>query len=127
MIETAAGASQTAFSVEIDNIDGVLPKDAEINFYRIVQECLSNVLKHAHAAQASIQIRNTKDLLTLTVRDDGRGFAQESEEIGSIGGFGLTGISERAQLLGGRAVIRSAPGHGTTVMIEINSEGCVQT
>jgi signal transduction histidine kinase len=125
MIETASSASQTAFSVEIDNVDGVLPKEAEINFYRIVQECLNNVLKHSRAGQASIQIRNSRDLLTLTVRDDGQGFAQESVQTGSVGGFGLTGISERAQLLGGKAVIRSAPGHGTTVTIEIDS-GCVQ-
>ncbi|HTF44832.1 MAG TPA: ATP-binding protein, partial [Terriglobales bacterium] len=64
----------------------------------------------------------TKELLTLTVRDDGKGFPPDSALAGSLGGFGLTGISERAQLLGGRAVIYSAPGHGTTVTIEIHSE-----
>ncbi|HMJ60730.1 MAG TPA: two-component regulator propeller domain-containing protein [Bryobacteraceae bacterium] len=122
MIDTAAAASQTAFSVEIDEIDDVFPKESEINFYRIVQECINNILKHSQAAEASIRIRRTKELLTLTVRDDGKGFAPDSARAGSLGGFGLTGISERAQLLGGRALIYSALGHGTTVTIEIHSE-----
>src|SRR5262249_42508443 len=47
MIETAAGACLIAFAVEIDEIDGVLPRPAEINFYRIVQECVNNILKHS--------------------------------------------------------------------------------
>jgi len=102
---------------------GVLSPAAETAFYRIVQECVNNILKHSQAAQASIRIRRTKERLTLTVRDDGRGFAQDSAPAGSLGGFGLTGISERAQLLGGRAAIHSALGQGTTVTIEINSEG----
>jgi signal transduction histidine kinase/streptogramin lyase len=123
MIETASAVSLTTFCVEIDNVDDVFPKQTEINFYRIVQECVNNILKHSQASQASIRIRRTKERLTLTARDDGRGFAQDSAQEGSLGGFGLIGISERAQLLGGRAAIQSAPGQGTTVTIEINSEG----
>jgi signal transduction histidine kinase len=123
MIETASAASSTTFSAEIENIDDVFPKELEINFYRIVQECVNNILKHSQAAQASIHIQGTKERLTLAVRDDGRGFAQNSAPPGSLGGFGLTGISERAQLLGGRAEIHSAPGQGTTVTFEINAEG----
>ncbi len=123
MIETASAASLTNFSAAIDNVDGAFPKQVEINFYRIVQECVNNILKHSQAAQASIRIRRTKERLTLTVRDDGRGFAQDSDQAGSLGGFGLTGISERAQLLGGKAAIHSAPGQGTTVTIEIDSRG----
>ena len=122
MIDTASGASQTAFSVEIDNIDDVFPKQTEINFYRIVQECINNILKHSQAAEASIRIRRAKDLLTLTVRDDGKGFPPDSAQAGALGGFGLTGISERAQLLGGKAVIHSVPEHGTTVTVEIHAE-----
>jgi signal transduction histidine kinase len=100
----------------------VFPKQTEINFYRIVQECVNNILKHSQAAEASIRIRRAKDLLTLTVRDDGKGFPPDSAQAGSLGGFGLTGISERAQLLGGRAVIHSVPEHGTTVTVEIHAE-----
>jgi signal transduction histidine kinase len=119
MIDTASAASWTIFRAEIDDIDSVFPKESEINFYRIVQECVNNILKHSQASQASIRIGRTKDGLTLTVRDDGRGFAQDSSQADSLRGFGLTGISERAQLLGGRAAIHSTPGQGTTVTIEI--------
>jgi signal transduction histidine kinase/ligand-binding sensor domain-containing protein len=119
MIDTASAASWTIFRAEIDDIDSVFPKESEINFYRIVQECVNNILKHSQASQASIRIGRTKDGLTLTVRDDGRGFAQDSSPADSLRGFGLTGISERAQLLGGRAAIHSTPGQGTTVTIEI--------
>ena len=120
MIETASAASSVAFFAEIDDIDGVLPKEAEINFYRIMQECVNNILKHSKAAQASVRIRRTREGLTLAVRDDGKGFEQGLAQAASFGGFGLIGISERAQLLGGRAAIHSSPGQGTTVTIEIN-------
>jgi len=84
---------------------------------------VNNILKHSQASQASIRVVRTKHGLSLTVRDDGRGFAQNSSQADLLGGFGLAGISERAQLLGGRAAIHSTPGQGTTVTIEINSEG----
>ncbi len=123
MIEMASAASPTDFSAEIDNIDDVFPKSAEINFYRIIQECVNNVLKHSKAAQASVRIRRTPERLTATVRDDGSGFAPDSANYDSqLGGFGLTGISERAQLLGGKASVHSTPGQGTAVTIEIDVE-----
>lgn len=123
MIETASAASSTVFSAEIDNVDDAFPKSEEINFYRIVQECVNNILKHAHAAQAVIRVHRIPGHLTVTVGDDGSGFKPDSANSDSrLGGFGLTGISERAQLLGGKATIESAPGQGTTVTIEIDSK-----
>jgi signal transduction histidine kinase len=121
MIETASTVASTSFSVEIDDIDGILPNQAEINFYRIVQECVNNVLKHSQAPQASVCIRRTEERLHLTVRDDGVGFTPGASKSDPLGGFGLAGISERAQLLGGKAAIHSAPGQGTTVTVEIAS------
>jgi signal transduction histidine kinase len=121
MIETASTASSISFGIEMDNIDNLFPKADEINFYRIVQECVNNILKHSGAARAAVQIRRNGGGLTLTVRDDGKGFAHNVNA--GMGGFGLTGISERAQLLGGRAGLESLPGEGTTVMIQINPEG----
>lgn len=121
MIETALTASSISFGIEMDNIDNVFPKADEINFYRIVQECVNNILKHSGATRAAVQIRRNGGGLTLTVRDDGKGFAHNVQA--GMGGFGLMGISERAQLLGGRAGVESIPGEGTTVMIEINPEG----
>jgi len=102
-------------------VDGSLPQKDEINFYRIVQECVNNILKHSEAAQATISIRRKGQGLTLMARDNGRGFTPGATTISPLGGFGLTGISERAQLLGGNATFESAPGRGTTVTIEIKS------
>jgi signal transduction histidine kinase len=123
MIETASASSSIRFSSEIDNVDTVFAKPSEINFYRVVQECVNNVLKHSQAAHASVCIRHSHDRVTVTVQDDGRGFAADSRNLDSpLGGFGLTGISERAQLLGGKAIIQSAPERGTTIVIEIALE-----
>ncbi|MBV9500205.1 MAG: hypothetical protein JO138_12605 [Acidobacteriaceae bacterium] len=121
MIETAGASGAIGFFAEIDDIDGSLPQKDEINFYRIVQECVNNILKHSEAAQATISIRRNGRGLTLMARDNGRGFAPGATTISPLGGFGLTGISERAQLLGGNATFESAPGRGTTVTIEIKS------
>jgi signal transduction histidine kinase len=123
MIEMASAASSIRISAEIDNVDAVFAKPAEINFYRIVQECVNNVLKHSQAAHASVCIRHSNERVMVTVQDDGRGFAPDSGNSDSpLGGFGLTGVSERAQLLGGKATIHSAPERGTTVVIEIALE-----
>jgi signal transduction histidine kinase len=121
MIETAGTSGSTGFFAEIDDIDGSLPQKDEINFYRIVQECVNNILKHSEAAQATISIRRNGRGLTLMARDNGRGFTPGATTISPLGGFGLTGISERAQLFGGNATFESAPGRGTTVTIEIKS------
>jgi signal transduction histidine kinase/ligand-binding sensor domain-containing protein len=123
MIETASSASATRFSAQIDDIDDAFPKEAEINFYRIVQECVNNILRHSQAAHAMVRIQRAGGRLTMIVRDDGKGFASDFPKSDApAAGFGLTGISERAQLLGGKAEIQSAPGQGTTVTIEIDRD-----
>ncbi len=122
LIETVAAASSIAFSAEIDDVDGLFPLDAEINFYRIVQECLNNIVKHSRAEHGLVWAERNGPRLTLTIRDDGAGFTLGStHEDRPHDGFGLTGISERAQLLGGKATIQSAPGQGTTVTIELDA------
>jgi ligand-binding sensor domain-containing protein/signal transduction histidine kinase len=120
IVRSASAASTIAFSVEIDDIDDVFPKDSEINFYRIVQESLNNILKHSSAANASITIRRDQAHLSLTIHDDGKGWTLHGPQPdGHPGGFGLVGISERAQLLGGTPRIQSAPGQGTTISMEV--------
>jgi signal transduction histidine kinase len=59
IVRTVSNASETRFSSEIDNIDDVFPEDLRINFYRIVQECLNNIVKHAHATKAAISVKRT--------------------------------------------------------------------
>jgi signal transduction histidine kinase len=123
VVTKASAATGIAFESEIDRIDDVFPKEWEINFYRIVQESVNNLIKHSQATQASVTVRRTTDELQLVVRDNGNGFTPVEATGGSArGGFGLIGIAERARLLLGTAKVQSAPGQGTTIIIEIPLE-----
>jgi signal transduction histidine kinase len=116
MIETAANSSGIQFTTEIDNVDAVLPGQTEINFYRIVQECVNNILRHSQATRAAIRVKRSAERLELVVEDNGRGFTPGDVHQG----FGLAGIRERTQLLAGKLDLRSVPGQGTTVIIGID-------
>jgi len=120
IVKKASGASSIAFTMTTDEIDNVFPKDSEINFYRVVQECINNVLKHSAATEASVVVRREPAKLRLTIRDNGQGFTPGAAGPSQPGGgFGLIGMTERAQLLGGKPVIQSAPNQGTMISIEI--------
>ncbi|HKX82785.1 MAG TPA: two-component regulator propeller domain-containing protein, partial [Pyrinomonadaceae bacterium] len=120
IIRASQSASAIEFASEIDDIDGYFPKDAEINFYRIVQECVNNLVKHSEATTASVKIRRSGTYLDLEIGDNGKGFTPGQTE-SKTGGFGLTGIVERAEIFGGNVEIRSAPQQGTTIKIRLNS------
>jgi signal transduction histidine kinase len=120
IIKQAGMATTITFTSDIDAIDNVFVKDSEINFYRIVQECINNLVKHSQATAASVSIRHAPDGLQFTIRDNGRGFAPHAVNSKSEwGGFGMIGVSERTQLLGGRLVFHSEPGKGTMVSVKI--------
>ena len=87
------------------------PVEIETACFRIVQEALSNVARHAHARNIEVTLTAHDDALEVTVRDDGVGFNVERQR----GGLGLVGMSERAELVGGSLDIESVPGAGTTV------------
>ena len=89
-----------------------LAPEVESTIYRIVQEALANVAKHAQATRADIAVVEADDRVIVEVRDDGRGLGS-SDTTGT--GLGLAGMSERAELLGGRFEVESAAGAGTTV------------
>jgi signal transduction histidine kinase len=98
-----------------------LPPDLELTAYRIVQEALNNVVQHAQASQAWIKVRFEAEHLILSVRDDGQGFEAPDlpDALARRGHFGLMGIQERAFLYGGQMSIRSTPGEGTEVIVQI--------
>jgi signal transduction histidine kinase len=102
-------------------MDGVrLPPDVEINLYRILQEALNNIAKHAEAASVSVLLERKGNELMLIVEDDGRGFDPEKKVYEEGGkGLGLVGMRERAQLAGGSAEIESTPGGGTTILVRV--------
>jgi signal transduction histidine kinase len=85
--------------------------------FRVLQESLTNVAKHADATQVEATLERTGDEVILTVRDNGRGFSVAAPR--KQGSFGLTGLRERAFLLGGDVTLESAPGQGTTVEMRI--------
>jgi len=118
LLKKAEAASGIHFVAAVDDLKEVLPRDSEINLYRIVQECVNNIIKHSKASEATVTSRHLGNRLLMTIRDNGTGFTPGAAT-GNAHGFGLLGIAERAQLLGGQASIHSAPGQGTTTTLEI--------
>jgi signal transduction histidine kinase len=94
---------------------------AEAALYRIVQESLANVARHAQARAVELVLRHEGESLLLSIRDDGRGFdAADLEALkGREGSFGLASIRERASMLGGDCSVRARPGEGTTIEIRV--------
>lgn len=105
-------------TVDAEALDGALTPEAELAVYRIVQEALSNVVRHAHATRVEVRVMRDDGNVVLEVYDDGSGFSPE-EVMGSGGGLGLFGMQERAAYLGGRVEIRSEPGAGTRIRAEV--------
>ena len=120
VVRTAASVSEAAFTTDIENIDDLFPEESRINVYRIVQEGLNNIIKHANATEASVTIRHTAGGVRLSIRDNGQGFSPASGAQANGGGFGLTGIAERVQLLGGKTAVHSTPGKGSEISIEFD-------
>jgi signal transduction histidine kinase len=116
LIEKASAVSGIQVSADIAPIDGCLSADAAINLYRILQESVNNVIRHALATKANVEIWREDGGLHVTVADNGRGFSVES---GSCRGLGLTSIAERVKMLGGVHTIVSTPGQGTTLSIQV--------
>lgn len=109
---------------EIDNIDRILPPEAEMSFYRIIQESIGNVAKHAEATKVTVKARRTASRLQVTIADDGKGFDPNALPATSdrSGGFGLLGVAGRVRMLGGTRRIESSHGKGSTISIEIDLE-----
>ena len=114
-----AGGLDVDAHVELAGGNGLpaarLRGELETGVYRIVQESLTNAVKHGGARRASVEVLEHDHRITVTVRDDGAGFDLDA----STAGFGLTGMRERAELLGGKLTVTSAPGAGTTVGVSL--------
>lgn len=101
-----------------------LPEAVETALFRITQEALSNVVKHAAATQAVITLQLEDGSVTCTVEDNGRGLRHNAHSLASVapGHLGLIGMRERATLLGGQFELTSTPGAGTRVRVSIPLE-----
>ena len=92
-----------------------LPAHVATSVYRIAQEALQNVVKHAEAGQARVRLLTHGDTITLEIEDDGKGFSPEASNAAT--GYGLPGMRERAELLGGTLEVKSYPGQGTLLRL----------
>ena len=123
MLGRVSRACGLPIRVDLDDIDDLFLDDTEISVYRIVQEGISNVVRHARATTASVTIRRHEGRAVVEIADDGVGFVVATRHAGGpAGNFGLTNLEERARALGGRMEVVSRPGHGTTLWIELNPE-----
>jgi two-component system sensor histidine kinase UhpB len=110
-------SAQTGVSAELHTAGDPrsLNSEQEIVVYRVAQEALSNVAQHAAARRVELGLSADRDGVELTIRDDGRGFDPATER----DSLGLSGMSERARLLGGRLDVESRPGGGTELVLQV--------
>ena len=113
---------QQRFGIQVDfitrDVDGRLPVEMETVIYRIIQEALTNVVRHAQASNASVIIDCRSDTVRIIVEDNGVGFVLVEKQNGKS--LGLQGIRERAALFDGTLTIETEPGQGTTLFIELS-------
>jgi len=95
---------------------GLLSRDQELHLYRVIQEALANVARHARATRVTVRLGRQRDAVVLVVRDDGVGLAKTSAR---ETGLGLITMRERADLMGAKMLLRSAPRHGTELHVTI--------
>jgi two-component system sensor histidine kinase UhpB len=110
-------AAQTGIKADLiaTGESSALAPDEEIAIYRIAQEALANIARHADAKKVEVDLRTGADGVELTVRDDGRGFEPDRPATG----LGLGGMAERARLVGGELTVESQPGAGTELCLRV--------
>jgi two-component system sensor histidine kinase DegS len=122
-IEVFSGTCGMKIGFRYDGTDAGTEYYLTSTIFRMVQEALSNVKKHAEASSVDIELNLSDRRITLDITDDGRGFAVDELAARKFdrlkGGFGIQGIRERLELIGGSLTIRSAPGKGTSLHIDI--------
>ena len=129
MIRRVEDASGIRFTTEIAKLDGLFSPDEEINLYRIVQECLNNIVKHSGASAGTVRLQREEDLVEMIVSDNGKGFVESAFAAPTSDGhgqprrgFGLMGIRERALLFKAVPTLHSVPGAGTTITIRFTPQ-----
>jgi signal transduction histidine kinase len=115
MIDMVGDSSPVEIDSSIEDLHNELPRETSIAIFRIVQECLNNIIKHSDASRASVSLVRRDGKLIVEIVDDGRGFAAT----GINKGLGLRGIRERADMIGARLRIDSSTGSGTSVALSM--------
>lgn len=117
MAEDAAARANLALDLSIADELPSLSPDVEQCIYRVAQEAVMNVARHARAKILTVNLESAGEKVTLTVHDDGVGF--DADKKGKANDYGLKGMRERAQLAGGELTVASKPGEGTTVKLVV--------
>jgi signal transduction histidine kinase/ligand-binding sensor domain-containing protein len=120
-VRKLSAASQIRIEAEIGDLRGALPPAQEIHLYRIVQECLNNVIKHSLGTLCRVAVARSGNAVLVVVEDNGCGFGggDRVDAADSGAGNGLSNIRERARILGGHAEFLSRPGEGTRVTVTV--------
>lgn len=117
-IRTCEERIETSIDLVVFGVEPPLRSSVKAAIFRLVQECLNNVEKHANANTVQVKLEFLQESLRLVVKDDGIGF-DLNERMATGGSFGLLGMNERTQLLEGEIEVQSAPGEGTKVLFQI--------
>lgn len=113
MLASASESVPTEFMIDIEPIDRLFAPEQEIALYRVVQEGINNIMKHAEAKKAEVSVHRDDDSIVLIISDDGKGFNLERHgETKETWGLGLQGMMERITMLGGTFQFDTAPGRG---------------
>jgi signal transduction histidine kinase len=121
LVRESAEQSKTQFEIEIRGQETRLTDDIEIAIFRIAQEAINNILRHAQSNHANMELNFTDSMIDLIIRDDGVGFEVPASpsNLAPLNHFGLLGIFERADLIGGSCQIESSREGGTTLLVKI--------
>jgi signal transduction histidine kinase len=116
-METACAQANLEFDAAVDDTVGPVPQDVAIALFRLVQEGLANIVRHAQARHVRLEFGADAHSYILKLGDDGRGFELEDGDF--RWSHGLTGMRHRIEALHGRFTLRSNPGHGTQIEVEV--------
>lgn len=118
MFTNIEGLSKIKFDVHVGNIDNLFEKEKEINIYRIVQECVTNIIKHSNAVNARVFVEKKGTNLLIEIADNGKGFNFESTKLESTG-FGLKNLENRVSFLSGNLEFKSDKKFKTQIKVKI--------
>lgn len=120
MLQRIADSGAIEVVNEMVPVDDRVSTEDAITVYRVLQECLNNVLKHSRASEVRVGCERDVDSVLFWITDNGVGF-DYTATVARAGGFGLVGLAERVQMLGGRWSVESTPGAGTTVSVRLQA------
>jgi light-regulated signal transduction histidine kinase (bacteriophytochrome)/anti-sigma regulatory factor (Ser/Thr protein kinase) len=121
LLETWSERSGIAFDLHLTLNDERLSQEIETTLYRVLQEALTNVVRHADATRVGVVLNSSEKLVTMIIEDDGHGFFSDNTDLGNLPPkrLGLLGIRERVALVDGSLEVESSPGSGTTMFVRI--------